>query len=99
MKTKNVNGRRGFVKRNACPMCGCKELLEEGPDQFCLSCDWDTCAEYVERGLMNNIQIAYREHFGSQKPISKQKTDCNLASVFVEEAPIETETRINEWTA
>ncbi len=61
----NTKKKMAISKRNSCPMCGHKELLSQGPDQFCLTCDWDTCAEYVERGLMNNIGLAYFEHFGS----------------------------------
>lgn len=63
--TKKQKKKMAVPRRNSCPMCGHKELLTEGPDQFCLSCDWDTCAEYVERGLMNNLGLAYFEHFGS----------------------------------
>ena len=55
---------RAKVKiRTACPLCGCKELLTEGLDQFCLSCDWDTCAEYVEKGWMDHLEFACRSHF------------------------------------
>ncbi len=67
MKNTNEQKKKMAVpKRNSCPMCGYKELLTEGPDQFCLACDWDTCAEYVARGLMNNLGLAYFEHFGSE---------------------------------
>ena len=59
---------RAKVKvRTACPLCGCKELLTEGLDQFCLSCDWDTCAEYVEKGWMDHLEFACRAHFQSTK--------------------------------
>lgn len=64
---KNLNSeKKTMPRRSACPLCGCKQLLDEGPDQFCLSCDWDTCAEYVNRGLMNNLEQACREHFVSR---------------------------------
>lgn len=63
MRSVNAREARAMLKRRACPQCGCKELLSEGVDQFCLSCDWDTCVEYVDRGLMNNLELAFREHF------------------------------------
>lgn len=76
---------RAVPRRNACPLCGCKELLTEGPDQFCLSCEWDTCAEYVERGLMNNLDLAYREHFPNHSLEMKNNPESpELADVFVE---------------
>jgi hypothetical protein len=53
-------------KRDHCPKCGSQSLLEEGPDQFCCECSWDTCFEYVERGLMNNLSVAALEHFGDR---------------------------------
>ena len=49
--------------RSSCPLCGHKELLTEGMDQFCLSCDWDTCAEHVARGWMDNLEVACFAHF------------------------------------
>lgn len=58
--------RTKIPRRSACPLCGCKELLTEGPDQFCLSCDWDTCAEYVERGWMDNLEMSFHSHFPGQ---------------------------------
>lgn len=60
---KTKKKRTKIPRRPACPLCGCKELLTEGPDQFCLSCDWDTCAEYVERGWMDNLEMACLVHF------------------------------------
>jgi hypothetical protein len=50
-------------KRESCPKCGSKGLLEEGVDQFCCDCTWDTCFEYVEMGLMDNLEVAAWEHF------------------------------------
>lgn len=76
-------------RRDACPMCGCKELLTEGPDQFCVSCDWDTCSEYVERGLMNNLGMAYVEHFVWDCPAKPKKPELELASAFIEDAAVE----------
>lgn len=76
-------------RRESCPLCGCKELLTEGPDQFCLSCDWDTCAEYVERGLMNNLSLAYGEHFVWDRAPKAQAPEHELASVFVEDEAAE----------
>lgn len=89
---KNLNARevRAVPKRSACPLCGCKELLTEGPDQFCLSCAWDTCAEYVERGLMNNLDLAYREHFPTQAAELAAHTEApERPGVFVDSAPSE----------
>lgn len=66
MKSKNKPKKRTpkpLVKRSVCPRCGHAELLTIEPDQFCLACDWDTCAEYVEQGLMDNISIAGFVHF------------------------------------
>lgn len=54
---------KSLPKRSHCPKCRSANLLNEGPDQLCCDCDWDTCAEYVERGLMNNLELAFREHF------------------------------------
>lgn len=79
---------RAVPRRNSCPLCGHKELLTEGPDQFCLSCSWDTCAEYVERGLMNNLDLAFREHFPKQ--VSGQ---TEARSVFAASVPTEIEPR------
>ncbi len=58
--------RKQLAKCSACPRCRSTNLLTEGPDQFCCACDWDTCAEYVEHGLMNNLDLAFREHFPKQ---------------------------------
>ncbi len=55
--------RRTLSKRTECPKCRSKNLLSDGPDQFCCDCDWDTCLEYVEKGLMNNLEISAWEHF------------------------------------
>lgn len=63
-------------KREHCPMCGAQELLTLAPDQFCTKCDWDTCAEYVEMGLMNNLEVAAKDHFCRDKEKRGQrKTD------------------------
>jgi hypothetical protein len=50
-------------------------LLTEGPDQFCLSCDWDTCAEYVERGWMDNLEMACFVHFPPKPPTHPEQPD------------------------
>lgn len=65
-------------KRTSCPKCKSTNLLSEGPDQLCCDCDWDTCFEYVEKGLMNNLEIAAWEHF-ADLPIKNQEapTDTN----------------------
>lgn len=55
-------------RRSSCPKCGSKKLLDLAPDQFCGDCDWDTCFEYVELGLMNNLEVAAWEHFGADSP-------------------------------
>lgn len=90
MKNLNARESKGVPKRSACPLCGCKELLTEGPDQFCLSCDWDTCAEYVERGLMHNLDLAYREHFPAQAAVLGAQTGApESQGVFVESTPVE----------
>lgn len=68
-KIKKAKSRTKVPKRSSCPLCGCKELLTEGPDQFCVSCDWDTCAEYVQRGWMDNLEMASFAHF-PPKPTS-----------------------------
>lgn len=81
-KTKEPKWR--LPRRDHCPLCGCRELLTEGPDQFCLSCHWDTCAEYVERGLMNNMALAHAEHFVWGREASKSQPEGELASVFVD---------------
>lgn len=60
--------RKSLLKQSHCPKCRSANLLNEGPDQFCCDCDWDTCAEYVERGLMHNLELAFREHFPKQEP-------------------------------
>lgn len=62
-QTKERTRRKSLAHRERCPVCGSKDLLNEGPDQFCCSCEWDTCAEYVERGLMNSLEVAFKEHF------------------------------------
>ena len=55
--------RKSLPVRVSCPKCRSKRLLNEGMDQFCCDCDWDTCIEYVELGLMNNLEVAFKEHF------------------------------------
>jgi hypothetical protein len=91
---------KAVPRRNACPLCGCKDLLTEGPDQFCLSCDWDTCAEYVERGLMNNLECAFREHFPEQMPeLAAQSETLPGDGVFIEAAPSGAEQTKFERTA
>lgn len=67
--------RKSLQKRSCCPKCRSTNLLNEGMDQLCCDCDWDTCAEYVERGLMNNLSLAFREHFPAQGKIAE---DANL---------------------
>jgi hypothetical protein len=99
---KNLNARevRSVPKRSACPLCGYKELLTEGPDQFCGSCEWDTCAEYVERGLMNNLELAYREHFPAQaEELTTQAEAPECQGVFVDSAPDELKQADFERTA
>ncbi|MBX2994113.1 MAG: hypothetical protein KF681_04810 [Bdellovibrionaceae bacterium] len=71
--------RKSLARRERCPVCGSKDLLSEGPDQFCCSCDWDTCIEYVERGLMNNLEVAFKEHFLT-KPELTPVTPMNPAA-------------------
>lgn len=70
---KEKNLRNTVSARTCCPRCRSTSLLSEGVDQFCLSCDWDTCAEYVERGLMNNLELAFREHF--KKPRDSERPE------------------------
>ncbi len=60
--------RKKLPRRTNCRQCGSKELLTLGPDQFCCDCSWDTCKEYVEAGLMNNLVVSYKEHFFNAKP-------------------------------
>lgn len=88
---KRVKERKSRLeRRESCPLCGCKELLTEGPDQFCGSCHWDTCVEYVERGLMNNLSLAYAEHFvWGRAPAEAQKPEHEPASVFVADESVE----------
>ena len=59
--------------RKKCPMCGSEKLLTAGVDQFCLTCDWDTCLESVNRGLMDNIQVACLKHFPADTKIKPKK--------------------------
>jgi ribosomal protein S27AE len=49
--------------RKHCPRCGSTELLTTNTDQLCCKCDWDTFAEYVNSGLMDNLAKSYHEHF------------------------------------
>ena len=99
MKNMNAKEVRAIPKRRACPLCGHKELLTEGPDQFCLSCDWDTCAEYVERGFMNNLDLAYREHFSEMPAQGMEMGQEQHESVFTETAPVEPKQQIFERIA
>ena len=70
MKTETRSKKRNAIpKRSSCRACGHKELLTFGPDQFCTKCDWNTCLEYVEKGLMNNLNIAYQQHFPKKSVI------------------------------
>jgi hypothetical protein len=67
--------KRPKLKRQThCPKCKSKDLLTQGPDQFCCDCDWDTCFEYVEMGLMNNLEAAAREHYAGLSQKKSQQT-------------------------
>lgn len=59
--------------REHCPVCGAQGLLTLAPDQFCTKCEWDTCAEYVELGLMNNLEVAAKDHFCRDKEKRSQR--------------------------
>ena len=73
-RQKREKEKRPKMKRRlSCPKCGSKNLLDVAPDQFCGDCDWDTCFEYVEFGLMNNLEVAAWEHFGADSPKSAPK--------------------------
>lgn len=61
---KEKTNRPKLKTRTSCPRCESKNIFREGPDQFCCDCDWDTCLEYVDIGLMNNLAVAAWEHFG-----------------------------------
>ena len=76
---KERESRKPLPVRTECPKCHSKALLNEGPDQFCTDCDWDTCAAYVELGLMNNLAAAYKDHFPASRG-EIQKSKNNLTS-------------------
>jgi hypothetical protein len=73
--------RRKLKIRTNCPKCGSNSLLSVAPDQFCCDCNWSTCFEYAEAGLMNNLEVAAWEHFGEksieQAPVTKSDTNEN----------------------
>lgn len=70
-KQKREKEKRPKMRRRlSCPKCGSKNLLDVAPDQFCGDCDWDTCFEYVELGLMNNLEVAAWEHFGAEPKVA-----------------------------
>ena len=54
------------VKR--CPACGTEDLIRLNVDVVCRICDWDSTYAYVQAGGMDNIKLAYLEHFGHPKP-------------------------------
>lgn len=70
-------------KRTSCPKCKSANLLSVEPDQFCNDCDWDTCLEYVERGLMNNLEVAVWEHFADSPIILQEVPNENEADTKV----------------
>lgn len=91
-QTDKVKKRTVMTKRSKCPLCGCKDLLSDGPDQFCLTCEWDTCAEYVARGLMDNIELSCFVHFPPQAPATsacedgQNSTACGCSETFKQPA-------------
>ncbi len=46
-----------------CKVCGSTDLTRSGVDILCMDCDWDTTAETVQVGLMDDIVQAARENF------------------------------------
>lgn len=46
-----------------CPSCNSKNLVRLEVDALCGDCDWDSTAEFVAMGGMDNIFSAYNDHF------------------------------------
>lgn len=64
-QTKKRKSKKARYKN--CRLCGSDNLLSVGVDQFCCQCDWHTCFEYVDKGYMNNLQLAHYDHFSTKK--------------------------------
>lgn len=81
MKTQNeeVNTNENVEPRKKlsfehCPTCGSRELIEFGVDTLCCHCEWDSCKQYVDEGLMDNRFLAFREQFDPKsKPLIKNR--------------------------
>lgn len=74
--------------RDHCPMCGAVDLLTLAPDQFCTQCEWDTCIEYVELGLMDNLEVAAKNHFCREKRKTTPKSIEQPSEEIVEQVQL-----------
>ena len=60
------------IKR--CPACGTSDLIRLNVDVICGICDWDSTYAYVQAGGMDNLRVAYLEHFNKPMPKRKPKS-------------------------
>jgi hypothetical protein len=65
----NTNSRKRLNYKR-CPACGTYELVEFGPDTICTQCEWNSCLDYVNAGLMDDRLSAYKEQFNNKNKIT-----------------------------
>lgn len=47
-----------------CPACNSKNIYKLDVDVVCFNCDWNSTAEYVASGGMDQLITSYFDHFG-----------------------------------
>lgn len=53
-----------------CPVCQTTNLIRLNVDVLCGECDWISCEEHVECGGMDNLFVAFRDHFSLEDDVS-----------------------------
>lgn len=87
MPAKKKSIRKPSEAYQACPACKSKNLLRLEVDVLCGECDWMSCEEYVEMGGMDNLFLAFREHF----PMTRAEEAAELVAQSAADAAGESE--------
>jgi predicted RNA-binding Zn-ribbon protein involved in translation (DUF1610 family) len=66
---KNINSRKR-LNYKVCPKCGTHELVDFGLDTICTKCEWNSCLDSVNAGLMDDLLSAYKELFNNKTRIT-----------------------------
>lgn len=61
-----------------CPKCKSHDLIRLAVDVVCAECDWDSTAEFVASGGMDNIFAAYLDHFEIDNCVPKESIQTNV---------------------